>query len=176
MRVNQSVREIDADVAMPRYRDDCERISFGEFNLFPVARVLEKHGIPLPLGSRALDLLIVLVERAGEVVTHRDLIARVWRGLVVDHVNLRVQMTSLRKALGDKEAGARYIANITGQGYSFVAPLQRFPPTHFISPRTSKQSERFVAALALALGVPFSNDAGGRQALDLIVRQAELLR
>jgi DNA-binding winged helix-turn-helix (wHTH) protein len=55
--------------------------------------------VPLALGNRALDIPTVLVERAGEVVSHRDLIARVWRGLVVDPSNLRVHMNGLHKAL-----------------------------------------------------------------------------
>src|SRR5688500_12622261 len=67
-----------------------ESASFGNFQLYPSARILEKDGVHLVLGDRALDILIVLVERAGEVISHKDLIARVWRGLVVDPGNLRV--------------------------------------------------------------------------------------
>ena len=104
---------------------DC--VSFGPFRLYPTARVLERDGKPLQLGSRAFDLLIALIERAGEIVDHRALIASAWRGLVVDSGNLRVQMTNLRKKLGDGEHGARYIANVPGRGYSFVAPLGRGP-------------------------------------------------
>jgi predicted ATPase/DNA-binding winged helix-turn-helix (wHTH) protein len=100
-------------------------ISFGPFRLFPAARALEKNGVPLALGNRALDILMVLVERAGEVVSHRELTARVWRGLVVDPSNLRVHMTGLRRALGDRDGKDRYIANVTGQGYCFVAPVRR---------------------------------------------------
>jgi len=77
------------------------------------------------LGNRALDILVVLVERAGEVVSQRELIGRVWRGLVVDPSNLRVHMTGLRKALGDRDGTERYIVNVTGQGYCFVAPVRR---------------------------------------------------
>ncbi len=77
------------------------------------------------MGSRALDILIALVERAGEVVNQRELISRAWRGLVVETTNLRVQMTYLRRCLADGEEGARYIANVPGQGYSFVAPVRR---------------------------------------------------
>src|SRR5882672_6104069 len=99
-------------------------VSFGPFRLFPTARAFEKNGVPLALGNRALDILMVLVERAGEVVTHRELIARVWRNLVVDPSNLRVHMTGLRKALGDRDGRERYIANVTGQGYCFVAPVR----------------------------------------------------
>src|SRR6476646_2357836 len=77
--------------------------SFGPFRLFPTARVIERNGVPLALGDRALDILIVLVERAGEVVGHRELISRAWRGLIVDPGNLRVHVSGLRKALGDTE-------------------------------------------------------------------------
>jgi DNA-binding winged helix-turn-helix (wHTH) protein len=106
---------------------DCttECVSFGPFHLSPRARVLHKSGTPVMLGSRALDILIALVERAGEVVNHRELISRAWRGLVVESGNLRVQMTYLRRSLGDGEQGTRYIANVPGQGYSFVAPVTR---------------------------------------------------
>jgi DNA-binding winged helix-turn-helix (wHTH) protein len=57
--------------------------SFGPFRLSPATREIERDGVPLALGDRALDILIVLVERAGEIVSHRELISRVWRGLVV---------------------------------------------------------------------------------------------
>jgi predicted ATPase/DNA-binding winged helix-turn-helix (wHTH) protein len=100
-------------------------ILFGPFRLFPAARAFEKEGVPLALGNRALDILMVLVERPGEVVSQRELLARVWRGLVVDPSNLRVHITSLRRALGDRDDKERYIANVTGQGYCFVAPVRR---------------------------------------------------
>jgi len=106
-----------------------ESVSFGPFRLFPRARVLHKSGVPVALGSRALDILIALVERAGEVVHQRELISRAWRGLVVESGNLRVQMTYLRRCLGDGEQGTRYIANVPGQGYSFVA-LVRGPDSN----------------------------------------------
>jgi len=99
--------------------------AFGPFRLSPSTRELERDGIPMALGHRALDILITLVEHAGEIVTHRELDARVWRGLVVSPGNLRVHMSSLRKALGDGVAGARYIENIAGQGYCFVAKITR---------------------------------------------------
>ncbi len=98
-------------------------VSFGPFRLYPVARVLERDGAAVCLGSRALDILIALVEHAGAVVSHRQLISRGWRGLVVDTGNLRVQIANLRKGLGDSGKDVRYIANVPGQGYSFVAPI-----------------------------------------------------
>jgi predicted ATPase/DNA-binding winged helix-turn-helix (wHTH) protein len=99
--------------------------SFGPYRLSPATREFERDGVPLALGDRALDILIALVDRAGEVVSHRDLIACVWRDLVVSPGNLRVHMSALRKALGDGEAGSRYIENVAGQGYCFVAQVVR---------------------------------------------------
>src|SRR3569833_4166890 len=105
-----------------------EIVSFGPFRLFPAARVIEKDGVPLAVGAHALDILMVLVEQAGEVVSHRELLARVWRDLVVDPSNLRVHSNALRRPLGDGDAyGQRDIANVGGQGYSFVAPVRREP-------------------------------------------------
>ena len=103
--------------------------SFGPFRLIASERLLCKHDVPVRLGSRALDILIMLVEHAGEVINKCDLIARVWPDVVVDSGSLRVHMVALRKALGDGRDGARYITNIPGRGYCFVAPLSRASAT-----------------------------------------------
>ena len=102
-----------------------EVVSFGPFRLHPIERVLERKRRPVRLGDRAMDLLIVLTEKAGEVVDRRELMARVWPGPVVEDGTLRVHMAALRKALEDGKAGVRYIANIPGRGYAFVAPISR---------------------------------------------------
>jgi predicted ATPase/DNA-binding winged helix-turn-helix (wHTH) protein len=99
--------------------------SFGPFRLYMGERLLEKAGEPLELGNRALDILITLVERAGEVVTRKELISRVWPDVIVEEANLRVHISGLRKTLGDGREGARYVANVTGRGYCFVAPVTR---------------------------------------------------
>lgn len=99
--------------------------SFGPFRLFSAERLLEKAGEPLQLGGRALDILMALVERAGEVVSRKELIWRVWPDVIVEEANLRVHVSHLRKALGDGRDGARYVANIPGRGYCFVAPVTR---------------------------------------------------
>ena len=80
---------------------------------------------PLRLGSRALEILIALVEHAGETVLKDQLIARVWPNTVVEEGALRVHVAALRKALGDGRGGNRFIANIPGRGYSLVAPVTR---------------------------------------------------
>jgi predicted ATPase/DNA-binding winged helix-turn-helix (wHTH) protein len=99
--------------------------SFGPFRLFAAERLLEKSDEPLQLGGRSLDILITLVERAGEVVTRKELISRVWPDVIVEEANLRVHVAGLRKALGDGHDGARYVANVPGRGYCFVAPVTR---------------------------------------------------
>src|SRR5580704_14704231 len=103
-------------------------VSFGPFRLFAAERQLKKGDEPLQLGGRALDTLIALVERAGEVVTQRELISRVWPDVTVEEANLRVHIASLRKALGDEREGARYIVTVPGRGYSFVAPVTLSTP------------------------------------------------
>src|SRR5262249_48181552 len=86
---------------------------------------LVKEGQPVALGSRALDLLIALVERAGDVVSRRELVKLVWPDVTVDEANLRVHIANLRRVLGDGKAGARYIINVPGRGYSFAASVER---------------------------------------------------
>ena len=100
-------------------------IYFGPFRLSVTERVLEKEGVRVRLGSRALDILIALVERSAEVVTKKELFARVWPDLVVDECNLRYHVLALRKALGGGPSGTRYVANVSGRGYCFVAPISR---------------------------------------------------
>src|ERR1700674_2559671 len=97
--------------------------AFGAFRLRVTERILEKDGIPVKIGSRALDLLVTLVERAPDVVIKRDLISRVWGNLVIDESSLRWHIASLRKTLGDDESGARYVTNVAGRGYCFAAPV-----------------------------------------------------
>jgi predicted ATPase/DNA-binding winged helix-turn-helix (wHTH) protein len=110
-----------------------DAISFGAFRLFPAERLLEKAGVPVRLGSRALEILIALAEKAGEIVSKRDLIARVWPDVTVDESSLRVHVAALRKALGEGQNGARYVKNVTGRGYSFVAPIDNGPASPAVS-------------------------------------------
>jgi predicted ATPase/DNA-binding winged helix-turn-helix (wHTH) protein len=102
-----------------------EIVSFGPFHLSASARLLVKDDVPVAVGGRGLDVLIALIERAGEVVSRRDLLTRVWPDVIVGEANLRGQVASLRKALCDGQEGARYIVNVPSQGYSFIAPVQR---------------------------------------------------
>jgi predicted ATPase/DNA-binding winged helix-turn-helix (wHTH) protein/tetratricopeptide (TPR) repeat protein len=101
--------------------DDVQRnLQFGPFELSSKERVLRREGEVLPLGSRALDLLIYLVGRPGEVIAKQELIDHVWPDVTVEEGSIRVHVAAIRKALGDGQFGNRYIANIKGRGYSFV--------------------------------------------------------
>jgi DNA-binding winged helix-turn-helix (wHTH) protein len=100
-------------------------ISFGPFRLFRARRLLLKGSEPVPVGGRAFDLLIALVERPGEVVSKSELIAEVWPETFVAEGNLKVRIAALRRALADDQAGDRYISTIIGRGYCFVAPVTR---------------------------------------------------
>jgi predicted ATPase/DNA-binding winged helix-turn-helix (wHTH) protein len=99
-------------------------ILFGPFRLIPEQRLLLEGERPVRLGSRAIDILIALAERAGEQVSKRDLMARVWPDTNVVEANLAVHVAGLRRALGDGQSGRRYIVNVPLRGYSFVAPVK----------------------------------------------------
>jgi len=119
-------------------------VSFGPFRLFAAEGQLKKGDEPLHLGGRALDTLIALVERAGEVVTQRELISRVWPDVTVEEANLRYHIANLRKALGDGR-GARYIVTVSGRGYSFVAPVTHSTPQSSPIPQPSPPREAAVS-------------------------------
>jgi predicted ATPase/DNA-binding winged helix-turn-helix (wHTH) protein len=102
-----------------------EVVSFGPYRLDPVRHVLREGDKTLRLGSRALEILIMLVERAGEIVTKSELLSRVWPKCVVQEATLRVHIAALRKALGEDEGGVRYVENYSGRGYRFVGHVVR---------------------------------------------------
>ena len=106
---------------------DEETFAFGSFSLIPAQRVLFEDGKPLRLGSRALDILVALVERSGETISKQELIARTWPETIVEEAALRVHVAAVRKVLGDGRPGRRYIANNPGRGYTFIAPVTPKP-------------------------------------------------
>src|SRR5882724_7181891 len=103
------------------------RMHFGSFELNVAERSLRNADEAIPLGGRAFDILLTLIERNGEVVTKDELIKKVWPEVTVEDGSLRVHLSALRKALGDGQFGHKYIASIPGQGYSFIAPVTRLP-------------------------------------------------
>ncbi len=113
------------------------RVRFGRFELQPAARVLLVDGAPLALGSRAFDVLAVLVEQRERVVGKDELLALVWPGSVVEENTLQVHVSALRKALG-----AAAIATIPGRGYRFTAATDAEP---------AAQPDTVAAALTMSL-------------------------
>jgi len=100
-------------------------ILFGPFRLLPAQFLLMEGDKPVPLGSRALELLIVLLGRPGELVSKQELMARVWPNTFVEPANLTVHISALRRTLRDGRDGNRFIINIPGRGYCFVMPIRQ---------------------------------------------------
>ncbi len=103
-------------MAKPLYR-------FGAFELDLDRRSLQRAGEPVPVSPRGFDILAALVEERDQVLSRAEIMARVWPGISVEEHNLSVQMSKLRRALGDTGDDGQVIATVPGRGYRFVAAL-----------------------------------------------------
>jgi DNA-binding winged helix-turn-helix (wHTH) protein len=109
----------DTDRSSPAAAD--ATLEFGHFRVLLRRRQLVADGVPVELGTRAFDLLLVLLEADGSLVTKDELVSRVWPGIVVAEENLKVQISALRKALGgDRDL----IRTEFGRGYRFTATIR----------------------------------------------------
>src|SRR5712691_5969659 len=115
---------------------DKHAISFGPYRLLAAQRLLLERDQPVRLGSRAFDILAALVEHAGKVVGKEELIAWAWPKTYVEEANLKIQVSALRRALGDGQGGNRYVITVPGRGYNFVAPVRREEPSRASPPPT----------------------------------------
>jgi predicted ATPase/DNA-binding winged helix-turn-helix (wHTH) protein len=100
-----------------------EVVHIGAFELVPSQRLLLKDEEAVKLGSRALDILVALAEKPGGIISQKELIARVWPGVFIEEVSLRVHIAALRKALDCD--GTRYVSTVPGRGYGLIAPTSR---------------------------------------------------
>jgi DNA-binding winged helix-turn-helix (wHTH) protein len=117
------VRHDDAPIARP-WTDPfggATTIEFGRFRVLLRQRVLLCETVPIALGTRAFDLLLVLLEADGALVSKEELLSRVWPGIFVAEENLKVQISTLRKALGEYRG---FIRTDFGLGYRFTAPVR----------------------------------------------------
>lgn len=138
---------------------------FGPFSFYVQRRVVLEGDRTLKVGSKALEILQLLIEHAGAVVSKDAIIARVWPSTVVEDINLRVHIAALRRALGDGLNGQRYIVNIPQRGYSFVADVQTSEGN--IAAPLARQLEPPQARLPALLTPIMGRDA----VIDRLVRQ-----
>jgi DNA-binding winged helix-turn-helix (wHTH) protein/tetratricopeptide (TPR) repeat protein len=100
---------------------------FDGFRADPVRRRLSRGGDVVALTPKAFTILIALLEKRGQVVDKEDLLQQVWPDTFVTEANLTQNISSLRKALGERANDPRYVITVPGQGYSFVADVLEIP-------------------------------------------------
>jgi predicted ATPase/DNA-binding winged helix-turn-helix (wHTH) protein len=99
-------------------------ICFGPFEVDVKRRLLMRASRPIPLGSRAMDILIAFLARPNQLITTRELLACAWPRTTAVQANLRAQIAVLRRVLGEGEKGRRFIQNVPGRGYRFIYALE----------------------------------------------------
>jgi DNA-binding winged helix-turn-helix (wHTH) protein/TolB-like protein/Flp pilus assembly protein TadD len=97
---------------------------FGDFRLDSTKRVLLREGATVPLTPKCFDVLLLLVSRRGQIVSKDELMTRVWPDTIVEENNLNVNVSLLRKTLGEKPNDHRFIVTVPGSGYQFVAEVR----------------------------------------------------
>src|SRR5262245_11132300 len=99
------------------------RYEFGSFVLDPVERLLTRDAVRVPLPPRAFDTLVTLVRNSGRLVEKDELLNAIWGETIVEEVNLSVQISSLRRALGDSQQTPKFIETVPKKGYRFIADV-----------------------------------------------------
>ena len=97
---------------------------FGDFSLDATKRLLLREGVVVPLTPKAFDVLLLLVSRQGNLVGKDELLSRVWPDTIVEENNLNVNVSLLRRTLGEKPNDHQFIVTVPGFGYQFVAPVR----------------------------------------------------
>ena len=144
-----------------------EAFVFGPFRLLVERRELLAHGVPVTLGQRAFEILLMLVNRHGQLVTKDELMAEIWPGVVVEENNIQVHVSALRKVLGTAADGERYLLTVAGRGYRFVAAVQRERADSHANAGPSPVPARSASTPAASNNLP-------QQPTGLIGREAEL--
>ncbi len=133
---------------------------FDAYRLDPVERVLWRQGQPVPLPPKDLEMLIVLVERAGHIVEKDELLEKVWPGVFIEEGNLSRRIFNLRQALGDGSDDRKYIETVPRRGYRFTAAVEHAGE---LSPAFRESPEEgysiTVPGNGHSFGEPFSNGA-----------------
>jgi DNA-binding winged helix-turn-helix (wHTH) protein/tetratricopeptide (TPR) repeat protein len=103
---------------------------FGPYVLNPLKRIVLQHGEPVALTPKCFDVLLALVEHAGEVLIKEELMESVWPDTIVEEGNLNRNVSTLRKVLGESPNNHRYIVTVPGRGYRFVAKVREVSEEH----------------------------------------------
>src|SRR6516164_4337219 len=99
--------------------------TLGPFRLDLSSEILFRGADPVPVGRRAVGVLLALVEHLGAPVSKDTLMQAAWPGLVVEEANLTVQIAALRRVLGEEPGGDRWIETLPRRGYRFVGPIAK---------------------------------------------------
>src|SRR5882724_9780591 len=102
-----------------------EVYEFGPFSLDAIERVLRRDGNPLNLTPKGFDTLLFLIRNHGRVLTKEELLQEIWPDTFVEDVNLAVNISILRKLLGDSQGGRDYIETIPRRGYRFIVEVRK---------------------------------------------------
>jgi predicted ATPase/DNA-binding winged helix-turn-helix (wHTH) protein len=145
-----------------------EAFAFGPFRLLVARRELLAHDVPVTLGQRAFEILLLLVSRQGQLVTKDELMAEVWPGVVVEENNIQVHISAVRKVLAAAGDGDRYLLTVAGRGYRFVAPVTRETAGEVQAAAVADQSA------PVAADIPAATNNLPQQLTSLIGREADL--
>ncbi|WP_404420342.1 winged helix-turn-helix domain-containing protein [Thalassospira australica] len=161
-----------------------EELSFGPFTFLPARRALLRDGKAVPVGSRAMDILLYLVSNAGELRTNADIVNHVWPDTFVEEANLRVHISALRKALGDTKQTPGFIANIPGRGYTFIATVQHGTKSPYTDNRNSSHADNIITPTSdilptrfpVVMPRPLSRVFGRDQLIESLTEQLSISR
>jgi DNA-binding winged helix-turn-helix (wHTH) protein len=103
-------------------------LRFANFDVDPVSRSLSKDGARIPLNRRSFDVLLLLLQHPGEIISREELIKQVWPDTFVDENTLSQSISTLRRSLAERPGDNSYIATLPGRGYQFVAPVRQTTP------------------------------------------------
>src|SRR6185295_8960388 len=99
---------------------------FDDFQLQPDERALRRRGELIPLHGKAFEMLLVLIRNRGRLLTKDELFELVWPDQIVEESNLTVNMSAIRRALGERANNPHYITTVSGRGYRFTGDVHQF--------------------------------------------------
>ena len=143
---------------------------FGPFRLDPARRLLSRQGDVIPLTSKVLDTLLMLVENRGRAVSKEELIKSVWPDTFVEEGNLTQNISTLRKVLGESPNDHVYIETIPKCGYRFVAGVtERQSGSLMSSRRAYLRAAGLFAAIGITVAIWFFNQRARAPASSVVV-------